>query len=146
MIKWKRLKTMAEVILRDHYEKPVKVVLSMSTELPNDIISAVRFQQDASSAVDIIFNAERCKDIEMIREALCHELAHVLDNSNEHGRTWERLRDQITNKMNLLEEKIISRINAIKKKGEHDDVYDHNQEEGDRTPREENVAGYQREE
>ena len=90
-IKWTRLKRIAQEITGK------QINLHCSTSLEYKIIAAVTF---GGGEGDIALNLNRCKNIKDVLNAIAHEMAHIMLNSevddNKHKDKWTQLNDKIT--------------------------------------------------
>lgn len=90
-IKWLRLKRIAEQISNR------KIEILASTDLDANINAAVSFDEKSAS---VAINLANIKSVNDVINALSHELAHVVLETNEddnaHFKKWESLRLKIT--------------------------------------------------
>lgn len=137
MIRWKRFKAIAEILVAEMLKESRAVNLSLSTDLPDEVISAVSFSVGSGNPIDILFNARRCKEESMIIEALIHELAHVMTGNNGHDNSWRMMVETVTQKFSTYN-------NLDKKYGRRNknNVHDSSEKERNRITGEEDVGDY----
>lgn len=97
-IKWGRLKNIASKL------SGRKVVINLTTDNGMKGYNAlVDFNSDEAT---IYLNGNKCKSLDMVIDAVAHELAHVItedqQDSGRHKKTWDSLKEKIREEYNKV--------------------------------------------